>query len=209
MPSVGIPTPQASEQTFWLCPECLDFHIAVQKPDHCQRCGVRVDWEVVPRAVWTEAQALKLWWQERYRSHHGSLRKERLGLQPVAPKLSIEAKSLVDRIRTQIPDMSFSNARRIVSQFGEQMIEKALATLGQRQDIRKPAGFMMAFLKSEHKFLSNNNKLPAVGRNAKPRGESRLEWLRQMVKSQYVSFMANADELLNWQAEVCGDVTPA
>ncbi|MEP6988162.1 MAG: hypothetical protein ABI970_21340, partial [Chloroflexota bacterium] len=195
---VGIPTPQQSEPTFWLCTDCLDFHVTVNRPSICTRCGCDCDWEVIPARIWHDAQALKHWWQQRYRDHHQAKREGALGLikQPEII-LTTEAKALAEKIHSEIPNFSWANARRVVSEFSEQLIEKALLVVKSRKGLRSPAGFMMSFLKSEHKLILNNNKSEG-SQSSQPKGESAVEWVRRLAKSQYLSFIANADDILNF-----------
>ncbi|MBA3873022.1 MAG: hypothetical protein H0X30_28140, partial [Anaerolineae bacterium] len=196
--SVGIPTPPQSEPTFWLCTDCLDFHVTVNRPSICTRCGCDCDWEVIPARIWRDAQALKHWWQQRYRDYHQAKREGALGLikQPEII-LTTEAKALAEKIHSEIPNFSWANARRVVSEFSEQLIEKALLVVKSRKGLRSPAGFMMSFLKSEHKLILNNNKSEG-SQSSQPKGESAVEWVRRLAKSQYLSFIANADDILNF-----------
>lgn len=196
-PSVVIPTPPQRDPVFWLCPECLDFHVMVDHPDTCTRCGHNTDWEVVPHAIWRDPQALKHWWQKRYRDHK-QLKQDQSQTLFVAktPELTAESKALVEQVHAEVPGISFTNARKVVLEFGRHLIEKALRVVRERKGLRSPAGFLIAFLRSEQRLLSVNNK---VREQAKPKvkGESAVEWMRQLAKSQYLSFISNADEILN------------
>jgi hypothetical protein len=195
--SVGIPTPQQAEPNFWLCPDCLDFHVAVDRPAPCTRCGCDKDWEIVPHVIWRDPQALKQWWQTRYREHQQIKQNQGQTLfTQQAMELPAEAKILAERVHAEIPNLSLSNARKIVWEFGRQLIEKALSVVRGRKGLRSPAGFLIAFLRSEQKLLLSNNKFKPEC-TPKPRGESAMEWVRQLAKSQYLSFITNADDILN------------
>ncbi len=198
--SVGIPTLPKVEPSFWLCPECLNFHITAEQPTTCTRCGNSSVWEFVSPAIWRDAQALKHWWQQRYREHQQD--KHQRTLAPTAPAeepITETAKSLVDRLHKQIPDLSFANARKLVHQFSEQLIEKALTVINGREKIRSPAGFLVSFLRSESKLLFNNKSPALATQNAKK--ESSIEWLRRLATSEYLSFIANVDDILNLHLE--------
>ena len=195
---VGIPTPSPIEPSFWLCPECLNFHIRTAQPSSCSRCGVSCEWEILSPVVWRDAQALKRWWQERYREYQ-RLKHQRT----VAPTARIDetkvmsesAKALTEKLHKQIPNLSFANARNIVCQFSGQLVEKALAAVRGREKLRNPAGFLVTFLRSESKLISKNNK--SIVSAPSKKGESAMEWLRRLAKSEYLNFISNVDDLLN------------
>ncbi len=195
---VGIPTPTQTEPSFWLCPECLNFHITTARPSNCSRCNASCEWEILPPIIWRDAQALKQWWQQRYREYQ-KLKYQR-SLTPVAQvdetiEMSESAKGLIERLHKQIPNLSFANARNIVQQFSEQLIERALTVIKGRSRLRSPAGFLVSFLRSESKILLNNKKSVVAVRSEK--GESGMEWLRRFAKSEYLNFISNADDILN------------
>jgi hypothetical protein len=195
---VGIPTPPPLEPSFWLCPECLNFHLTSQRPSSCSRCGVLCDWEAVSPLIWRDAQALKQWWMQRYREH--KLAKQHRRATPIDQTeevvvMSEGGKALTEKLHHQIPDLSFANARKIVRQFSNQLIEKALVVVKGRANLRSPAGFLVSFLRSENMLLLNNNK---TSKNTEDkRGGSSMEWLRRLAQSEYLSFMSNVDDILN------------
>ncbi len=203
---VGIPTPNTTEPIFWLCPHCLDFHVTVSRPETCSRCGCQTDWEVLSPAVWRDPQALKHWWQKRHRDHQQAKHQralETLTRQETA--LSPEANALVDKVHREIPGLSLANARKMVREFSSQLIEKALQTVRTRAGLRSPAGFLIAFLKSEQKLiLSNNNPGKTVDKR-----ESSIEWVKRLAKSRYLSFIANADDIINLNLDGNHEPSPA
>ncbi len=198
---VGIPTPPQDEPEFWLCPQCLNFHIQSARPSDCSRCGTLAQWEIVPSRIWRDAQALKSWWSKRYQEHKQSKResqsastKHHLSEKPMLD----ETKALTERLHQQIPDLSFRNARRLVEQFSKPLIEKAIDVVVGRGKLRNPAGFLVSYLRSESKaFFSNNN----LGSPKSMKGESTVDWLRRLAKSEYLSFISNVDDLLNMQID--------
>lgn len=192
--AVGIPTPSA-EPTFWLCPECLDFHISPCPPVKCATCDVTPIWEVVPPLIWRDAQALKSWWHTRQREYRQIARQSQLPPQPATPKLSAADEVWVGKLQASVKGLSFANARKLVHQFGVRVVEKALATLQQRGKVRSPAGFLISILRSDSKKLSSNN----IDYNKKTNPKSALDWLRRLAQSEYLSFIANAEDILRWQ----------
>lgn len=203
---VGIPTLQV-EPTFWLCPNCLDFHISPVAPERCLQCDAVPTWEVVPSLIWRDAQALKSWWYSRHQAHRQAERDTQLPIGDQATKLTAIAEVLVGTLQSRIKGLSFANARKLVHQFGTQVVEKAFNALQQRSQVRSPAGFFISLLRSEAKSLLNyklieNNK-------SRPEAESALEWLRRLAKSEYLSFIANADDILRMQTEGQANALPA
>ncbi len=198
MAGVGIPTLPEIKASFWLCPHCLNFHITTNQPSNCSRCGVSCEWEIVSPAIWRDAQALKHWWQRRYREHQQLKHQYDLAssVQVVDTTVITEStKALTERLHHQIPNLSFANARRLVQQFSEQLIEEALAVVSGRGKLQNPAGFLVTFLRSEHNLISLNKQARKFTEEKK--GESSMQWLRRLAQSEYVSFISNADDLLN------------
>ena len=115
-----------------------------------------------------------------------------------------EAKLLIEKVRAQIPTLSLSNARKVVQEFGGHLIEKALQAVRTRSNLRSPAGFLIAFLKSEQKLLSSNNSDPAGEKR-----ESSITWVKRLAKSKYLNFIANADDILNASLGDTDDLLPA
>ncbi len=191
---VGIPTP-TDEPTFWLCADCLDFHISVEPPTFCTRCDCVRSWEIVPTRIWQNAQALKSWWKERHQAHREARHLAQLATSDtsVAP-LNKNAEVVAGLLKAQVNSLSLSNARKLVNQFGTHLVEKALAKMQSRNHLRNPAGFVIAFLRSEYKLYNNNkNSTKPV---QKPKGESAIEWLQRLAQSEYLSFIENADDIL-------------
>lgn len=191
--SVGIPTPQA-EPLFWLCPDCLNFHVMERQPERCMRCGNVGEWEILSPIIWRDASALKVWWQQRYREHQ-----ETKGKQVAASTtnehshISEQDQLLADRLHLEVTQLSLRNARALVSKFGRQLIERAMTVIHKRGGLRNPAGFLISFLKSE----STASMTPKRDSLTKPQGESAMDWLRRLAKSEYLNFIANVDENLN------------
>jgi hypothetical protein len=199
---VGIHTP-AVQHSFWLCPDCLKTHIATQPPETCARCDAS-DWERVPDAIWRDPERLKYWWQARWRDKHPSapsratplVRKDRCinsdTSQPLPinaqPKLDAAAEAAAHHAHELITGLSLNNARRLVSRYGTAALEKVLRQISQRGGIFNPAGFLVTTLRSEHLFYSQNVK-------PKPRPTvNSSEWVEKMEQSDFVDFLANADE---------------
>jgi len=204
-PGVRIPT-LPLEPTFWLCPDCLDFHVTVEKPELCTRCGYTSNWQIVPESIWRDPQALKHWWQQRYRDHQQA-KNQHISASLDQPKAIVtsEDKLLIEKVRAQIPNLSLANARKVVQEFGAHLIEKALQAVRTRSNLRSPAGFLIAFLKSEQKILSNNNNSVHPIENR----ESSITWVKRMAKSKYLSFIANADDILDITLGDTNDPLPA
>lgn len=190
--SVGIPTPEA-ELRFWLCPACLNFHIRREMPEGCTRCGFSGVWERIPPTIWQDAGKLHEWWKARYQAHHLATSQSQALPTHSRTQLSGDIRALVERMRTHVKGLSFSNARKLVEQFGAALVEQGLQIIQQRERIHSPAGFLVSLLRSNNKL--NNNKSLVYGR-ARAETESPTEWLRRLAQSEYRSFIANLDQLL-------------
>ncbi len=192
--SVGIPTPQKTEPLFWLCPECLNFHVMERQPERCMRCGHTAEWEILSPTIWRNPEALKVWWQDRYRDHQATKRQQATTTVPNdQPHIAENDQLLADRLHTQVPQLSLRNARQLVDRFSHHLIEKALNVIHARGGLRNPAGFLISFLKSESKSVVGQQK----GIVTKPKGESAMDWLRRLATSEYLNFISNADDILN------------
>jgi hypothetical protein len=202
--SVGIPTPQQTEPNFWLCPDCLNWHVMERQPERCMRCGNAGNWEILSPLIWHDVQALKVWWQQRYREHQETKRNgiaKSLSREPVP--ISESDQLLADRLHTQVPDLSLKNARQLVSRFSSHLIEKGLSLTRLRGGLRNPAGFLISFLKSESAVPFRTQKDVSI----RPKGESAMDWLRRLAKSEYLNFISNVDDILNIDHN--SDVVPA
>ncbi len=202
--SVGIPTPNL-EPTFWICPHCLDFHISPDAPELCTRCDATPVWEVVPAIIWRDAQALKAWWHARHHSHRQAQHDAQFPAVNQSPKLLPNSEALVGVMQARVKGLSFANARKLVQQFGTSVVEKAMRALQNRSQVRSPAGFFISLLRSESSELSINK----LQNNNISKGESAADWLKRLAQSKYLSFIANAEEILRTQVEGEVSLMPA
>lgn len=194
--SVGIPTPPP-DPTFWLCPECLDFHISITASQQCSNCDALPIWEVVPPLIWRDAQALRSWWHTRQQEYRQAARQLQLPISPASPKLSSADEVWVGKLQAGVKGLSFANARKLVREFGARVVEKAFGTLQQRSKVRSPAGFLISLLRSDRKLLSENN----IKNDNNYSASAAVDWLRRLAQSEYLSFIANAEDIVRWQLE--------
>ncbi|MEO8611666.1 MAG: bifunctional DNA primase/polymerase [Chloroflexota bacterium] len=202
---VGIPTPSFSHASpsFWLCPDCLRTHIAIDAPETCERCG-SCDWERVPDLIWRDQERLKSYWQSRWREKHPSAphratplvenrrRRNSDAFPNRVSKSDPEIEHTAQQAHECVPDLSRINALHLVKQYGVHAVEGAIARLQHRGGIRSPAGFLISLLKSEHLFYSRKTL-----KSQKRPHEDASEWVRQMTESAYVEFLSNADEFID------------
>jgi hypothetical protein len=213
--AVGIPTPSLSDtqhltlstqHQFWLCPSCLKTHIAADPPETCVRCGA-TNWERIPDAIWRDQERLKIYWQIRWREKHPSSprsvtplvdsrsRRNSDAFQNAGPSDShitrVEDECAAQQVHERIPDLSRINALRLVSRYGISKVEDAINRLAHRSGIRNPAGFLVSLLKLEYLFYSRK-----VLKSRQRSAEDAATWVRQMTESDYLDFLANADEFI-------------
>ncbi len=203
---VGIPTPElpAAQITFWICPSCLKAHIATDPPAVCPRCNTSI-WDRIPASIWRDPERLKIEWQTRWREKHPTaprrvtplLDSRRCRNSDTMPALDhdhsnqhpTQFETIAQTIHERIPDLSRINALRLVTRYGVQAVERALACLKTRSHVRNPAGFLISLLKSEHLFCNADQP-----RSSRRTVQDAAEWVQKLSESPYVGFLVNADE---------------
>lgn len=186
-----LPVPKP-ESIFWLCPDCLSFHLQPERPAACSTCG-HDHWEIIPAAIWRDVERCKAWWQRLWRERHGQ-RKHRLAAPAHEPSLTPAASALAEKLYQQVrrrtPERALTRSRagQLVRDYGAAAVEGALALLEARRRVTSAAGFIITVLRSEYgDRRPNANTAPA---------DDHAAWVERLRQSPYASFYANADHIL-------------
>ena len=81
-------------------------------------------------------------------------------------------------------------ARRVVQAYGAGLVQRGLDTLASRANVRRPAGFLLAWLRAERPAV----KAPVQRRQAAAREDS-AAWIERLRQSPYLDCVANADDI--------------
>lgn len=155
--------PSAELDGFWLCPDCLQFHICAVPPETCGRCG-GMKWQLIPREIWEDVERCKVWWGQLVRAKRAATPKPSLALRPagflaadkqpvaetlpaidtvVKPLPSLQeytdmvAETLYQRVYAMSPDHSLSRTevQRLIDEFGVGLVHSVAGKLlGARLD---------------------------------------------------------------------------
>ena len=174
------------KRSFWLCPDCMRWSLGETRPGACEGCG-GCAWEAVPAAIWQDTQAIKAWWRLRYRSAQRGKPQSESASDPRQEQL---AQRLYDAVRQRNArqSLTMSTARRLVGEYGVEAVERALALLKARRNLRNAAGFIVTVLRSEGQGCSRPKARPADS-------TTHAEWLARLHASPYLDFYDNVGEV--------------
>lgn len=171
---------------FWLCPECLKFHICAVPPKHCEKCGAG-QWQLIPKAIWQDVERCKAWWGALKRAKRAAMPKRSVALErpTIAPTIkpyvgellplpagakpwpSLEsvteqaAEKLYQQVYAMTPDHSFTRAqtRQLIDQFGLALVVSVTGKLYGRK-LHNAAGFVINTLRdlARPDNLANNGE---------------------------------------------------
>ena len=89
-------------------------------------------------------------------------------------------------------------ATKLVDRYGIKGVERGLATLQSRSNIRNPAGFLIVWLRSEASPVDNQAApIRPDGRVREQKTQTGSEWSAAMKASPYAAFLANAEDLID------------
>lgn len=165
------PTPE-----FRLCRDCKRLYRSDIYPVACPKCGC-CETEPVAEDIWRDPERCRTWWRGLWQDDQPELQSSDL------PVVSAREATLVEKVyatvRRHNPEHALTRdrARQLVREYGETAVERALAVLGERQNVYNAAGFLITVL---------------GGRSAASQptasGESHADWLEQLKKSPYAAY---------------------
>ena len=81
-------------------------------------------------------------------------------------------------------------ARRVVQAYGDALVQRALDTLASRSNVRRPAGFVLTWLRAERPAIQS-----PVQRRQAPAADDSAAWIERLRQSPYLDCIANADDI--------------
>ena len=113
------------------------------------------------------------------------------------------AERLYRLLRARNPERSMTrrNVQRLVETYDELLIERGMKLLRMRRDIRNPAGFITAWLRSQ---VERKQAIQSVASDTSDWDVDPVDlmmaqheaWLKSLRESPYAAYLTNADEVL-------------
>lgn len=149
-PASAVPDAEP-EKHFWLCDQCMNWHVRSEQPGNCRQCGEK-QWRLIPAEIWQDVERCKHWWRGLKKARKLGKASSSLALKPVviSPEDQL-AERLYVTLYERNPQRALTRgkAKRLVGEYGTAQVEAALEVLAGRSDIHNPAGFIIAHLRRE------------------------------------------------------------
>lgn len=197
------PTPMASlrenkpRSQFWLCPDCLKFHIQPERPQACSTCQ-QDQWQLIPETTWRDVEQCKVWWREVWHQHHaaqqtGSSTDATSVRRLTSPSRYALVGRVYQRLRDRTPDHALTHRaiQQLIDTYGSDAVERALEQVERRRQVHSAAGLLITTLRAQH-----GDKVVASETPVKETVDAHTTWLERLQQSPYAQYYANADYVL-------------